>query len=59
MIDKKEIDNILLGYGPSITIGVLASHSALDVCDGAIEEGFRTHAICEKGREKDLYRIMQ
>ncbi|MDL5502623.1 MAG: DUF1246 domain-containing protein, partial [Candidatus Methanoperedens sp.] len=33
-------------------MGVLASHSALDVCDGAVEEGFKTYAVCEKGREK-------
>ncbi len=34
-----------------ITIGVLGSHSALDVLDGAKREGFETVVICEKGRE--------
>jgi 5-formaminoimidazole-4-carboxamide-1-(beta)-D-ribofuranosyl 5'-monophosphate synthetase len=29
-----------------------ASHSALDICDGAIEEGFPTVAYAQKGREK-------
>ena len=29
-----------------------ASHSALDICDGAIEEGFPTVAYCQKGRDK-------
>ncbi len=53
MIGRKEITGILSGYDlKETTIGVLASHSALDVCDGAVEEGFRTHAVCEKGREK-------
>ncbi|MCZ7404436.1 MAG: formate--phosphoribosylaminoimidazolecarboxamide ligase family protein [Candidatus Methanoperedens sp.] len=53
MIDRKEIIDVLSGYDLSeATIGVLASHSALDVCDGAVEEGFRTHAVCERGREK-------
>jgi len=33
-------------------IGVVASHSALDTCDGAISEGFHTVAVCQKGREK-------
>lgn len=33
-------------------IGVVASHSALDTCDGAISEKFHTVAVCEKGREK-------
>ncbi|NJD78229.1 MAG: formate--phosphoribosylaminoimidazolecarboxamide ligase family protein [Candidatus Methanoperedens sp.] len=53
MIERKEIIEVLSDYDLSqITIGVLASHSALDVCDGAVEEGFMTHAVCEKGRER-------
>lgn len=53
MIERKEIIGLLSEYDlRKTTIGVLASHSALDVCDGAVEEGFRTHAVCEKGREK-------
>ncbi len=53
MIERKEIIEVLSEYDLSkATIGVLASHSALDVCDGAVEEGFRTYAVCEKGREK-------
>ncbi|MDP3974135.1 MAG: DUF1297 domain-containing protein [Candidatus Daviesbacteria bacterium] len=34
------------------TIAVLGSHSALDVCRGAKDEGFKTLVICQKGREK-------
>ena len=53
MIDRKEIIEVLSEYDPTkIKIGVLASHSALDVCDGAAEEGFETHAVCQAGREK-------
>ncbi|MDP2841314.1 MAG: DUF1246 domain-containing protein, partial [Candidatus Methanoperedens sp.] len=53
MIERKEIIDVLSEYDlTKTTIGVLASHSALDVCDGAAEEGFRTYAVCEKGREK-------
>jgi len=33
-------------------IGVVASHSALDTCDGAVSEGFRTVAVSQKGRER-------
>jgi 5-formaminoimidazole-4-carboxamide-1-(beta)-D-ribofuranosyl 5'-monophosphate synthetase len=33
-------------------IATLASHSALDVFDGAKEEGFNTIALAKKGREK-------
>lgn len=53
MISREKIQSIVEGYDPEkIKIGVIASHSALDVCDGAVEEGFRTIAICQKGREK-------
>lgn len=36
----------------NITIGVLGGHSALDVCRGAKKLGFRTVAVCQKGREQ-------
>ncbi|GGI79958.1 5-formaminoimidazole-4-carboxamide-1-(beta)-D-ribofuranosyl 5'-monophosphate synthetase [Vulcanisaeta souniana JCM 11219] len=41
--------NVLMGLTHSIA--VLASHSALDVLDGARDEGFRTIAIAKRGRE--------
>jgi 5-formaminoimidazole-4-carboxamide-1-(beta)-D-ribofuranosyl 5'-monophosphate synthetase len=34
------------------TIATLGSHSALDICRGAKDEGFKTLVVCEKGREK-------
>lgn len=40
----------------NVQIGMIASHSALDLADGAKEEGFRTVAVCEKGREKTYQR---
>ncbi len=33
-------------------VAALASHSALDVFDGAKDEGFETIALCKKGRER-------
>ncbi len=52
MIDRENILGILESYDPrKVKIGVLASHSALDVCDGAVEEGFRTLAVCQEGRD--------
>jgi len=36
----------------NFTIAVLGSHSALDVCRGARDEGFKTLVIAEKGRDK-------
>lgn len=53
MLSLKEIQKIVANYNTKkIKIGMIASHSALDICDGAIEEGFNTIAIAEKGREK-------
>lgn len=34
------------------TIAVLGSHSALDICRGAKDLGFKTLVVCQKGREK-------
>ncbi|NMG82662.1 MAG: DUF1246 domain-containing protein, partial [Methanosarcinales archaeon] len=53
MIERSHITGCLDDYDyEKIKIGVLASHSAIDVCDGAIEEGFHTVAVCQKGRDK-------
>ena len=53
MIDRKQIQDIVNDYDTDkLKIGMVASHSALDVCDGAVEEGFDTFAICQAGREK-------
>ena len=35
----------------NLTIGVLGGHSALDVCHGAKKYGFKTLAVCQKGRD--------
>lgn len=36
----------------SITVGVLGSHSALDVAFGAKRQGFKTLVVAQKGREE-------
>ncbi|MGI0149624.1 MAG: formate--phosphoribosylaminoimidazolecarboxamide ligase family protein [Thermoplasmata archaeon] len=57
MIDREAIVEVLEGYDPSgIRIATIGSHSALDVCDGAVEEGFRTFVVCERGRESPYTR---
>ncbi len=54
------IQNTIQQYNlEDITIGVLASHSALDVLDGAKRVGFKTLAICEKGREEPYTRFQR
>ena len=53
MILRDDIASIIEDYDRlKLRIGMTASHSALDICDGAIEEGFPTVAYCQKGREK-------
>ncbi|MRR14047.1 formate--phosphoribosylaminoimidazolecarboxamide ligase family protein [archaeon] len=53
MIDRSRILEVLRGYDlDDLRIGMIASHSALDTADGAVEENFRTLAICQDGREK-------
>lgn len=53
MIAREKIFEIVDGYDLSkAKIGMVASHSALDVCDGAVEEGFRTVGVCQEGRDK-------
>lgn len=53
MITQQDISDVLKGYDPkNITIGVLGGHSGLDVCHGAKKYGFKTVAVCQKGREK-------
>jgi len=53
LIDRKRILGVLDKYDlKKAKIGMVASHSALDVCDGAVEEGFHTLGICQEGRDK-------
>ena len=53
MIERNKIQNLIDSYDKNnITVGVLGGHSALDVCRGAKKYGFKTIAVCQKGREK-------
>jgi 5-formaminoimidazole-4-carboxamide-1-(beta)-D-ribofuranosyl 5'-monophosphate synthetase len=50
---KNKSKEILRAYDPKkIRIGVLGSHSALEIAAGAKQEGFETVVVCQKGREK-------
>ncbi len=51
---RLDTSGLLDGYQldkDSIHVGAIASHSALDVFDGAKDENFKTIAVCRKGRE--------
>src|SRR6266480_4548627 len=60
MIHREAIVEVLERYNPSgIRVATIGSHSALDVCDGAVEEGFRTLVVCERGREAPYTRYFR
>ncbi|MFP4005842.1 MAG: formate--phosphoribosylaminoimidazolecarboxamide ligase [Candidatus Hadarchaeia archaeon] len=53
MIERKQIEGTLSEYNPKdLTLGILCSHSALQLIHGAKLEGFDTLAICPEEREK-------
>jgi len=50
---KEKIQEVIREYDPrNIRIGVLGSHSALEIASGAKQEGFETVVVCQKGRDK-------
>ncbi|MGA3058888.1 MAG: formate--phosphoribosylaminoimidazolecarboxamide ligase family protein [Candidatus Bathyarchaeia archaeon] len=52
MISDK-IKQVIKKYNPKeIRIGVLGSHSALEIALGAKQEGLETLVVCQRGREK-------
>ncbi|TLZ69465.1 MAG: formate--phosphoribosylaminoimidazolecarboxamide ligase family protein [Methanobacteriota archaeon] len=60
MIDRERVLKVLEGYDEDrVSVGVIGSHSALDVCDGAAEEGLHTIAVCERGREAPYARYFR
>lgn len=60
MIDRDIVLGNLEKYDlKDAKIGVLASHSALDTCEGAVTEGFRTVAVCQKGRDATFSRYFR
>ncbi len=60
MIDREAIVEVLEKYDRSeIRVATIGSHSALDICDGAAEEGLRTIAVCEEKREAPYARYFR
>src|SRR3990172_8501614 len=56
MIKSSEIKKIVSEY-TGLQIGVLGSHSALEVMDGAKDEDLKTIVICQKGRDTPYRRF--
>ncbi len=52
MITRDDISKVLEDYNKDeITIGVIGSHSALEIGHGVKQEGLNSVVICQKGRE--------
>ena len=53
MMDRKAMQAAAEAYDPKkLALACIASHSGLDVYDGAVDEGYRSIAIAQKGREE-------
>ena len=56
MISRKAMQDTAERYDPkALALSCVASHSGLDVYDGAVDEGFRSIAVAQKGRD-DVYK---
>ena len=56
MMNDKIKETIAKYDQKKIRIGVLGSHSALEIASGAQQEGFKTVVVCQNGREKTYAR---
>ena len=56
MIKRSDMQKIVNDYS-DLRIGVLGSHSALEVMDGAKDENLNTVVFCQKGREVPYQRF--
>ncbi|WP_309492896.1 formate--phosphoribosylaminoimidazolecarboxamide ligase family protein [Candidatus Hecatella orcuttiae] len=52
-MDRKLIQKLVADYNPEeIRVGVLGSHSALEIGYGAKQEGLETVVVCQEGRDR-------
>jgi 5-formaminoimidazole-4-carboxamide-1-(beta)-D-ribofuranosyl 5'-monophosphate synthetase len=52
LIGPQQIASIVDRYDlKDVTVGTIGSHSALEIMDGAKDEGMKTLCICQKGRD--------
>lgn len=56
-VSRGDMLDVLRSYNlEEARIGMIASHSALDLAEGAKEENFQTVAVCQRGRERTYLR---
>ena len=54
-----EISELVASYGAAPVVATVGSHSALDIADGAVAEGFRTLVLAQKGRDATYARYFR
>jgi 5-formaminoimidazole-4-carboxamide-1-(beta)-D-ribofuranosyl 5'-monophosphate synthetase len=59
VLQRDEIVQIAKQYPPHPWIGAVGSHSAIDIADGAVTEGFPSVLFCEKGRDATYARYFR
>ena len=58
MVARKDIARIVSGY-ENPRIGVLGSHSALEIMDGAKDENFQTSGVLSKRTRGSIQKILK
>jgi 5-formaminoimidazole-4-carboxamide-1-(beta)-D-ribofuranosyl 5'-monophosphate synthetase len=56
MLERSEVLELLSEYPAAPVVASVGSHSALDIADGAVTEGFRTLVLAQQGREETYRR---
>jgi 5-formaminoimidazole-4-carboxamide-1-(beta)-D-ribofuranosyl 5'-monophosphate synthetase len=57
--DRAELQRVASQYPRTPVIGAVGSHSALDIADGAVTEGFPSLVLAQTGREATYARYFQ
>jgi 5-formaminoimidazole-4-carboxamide-1-(beta)-D-ribofuranosyl 5'-monophosphate synthetase len=55
-VSRAEIQQLAGQYPRPLGIGAVGSHSAIDIADGAVTEGFSTVVLAQKGRDRTYAR---
>jgi 5-formaminoimidazole-4-carboxamide-1-(beta)-D-ribofuranosyl 5'-monophosphate synthetase len=52
VLPRAEVQALLTEYPRTPILGAIGSHSALDIADGAVAEGFHTLVLAQQGRDR-------
>ncbi len=58
-LDLAEVHRLVAEYRDPPTVGVIGSHSAIDVADGAVTEGLPSLVLAQRGREATYSRYFR